>query len=61
MGNLVSYTLPETLPPLTPEQKMELEEAKKLPFVYDEDCPPLTDEQLRKFRRVHDRRQEAIV
>ena len=30
----------------------EIEEAKKLPFVYDPDCPPLTEEQLKKFKRV---------
>ena len=61
MGNLVSYNLPATPLPLTPEQKAELEDAKKMPFVYDEDCPPLTDEQLRRFRRVHGERQEAVV
>ena len=40
----------------TPEQIAEIEEAAKRPFVYDEDCPPMTEEQLRKFRRVHPRK-----
>jgi hypothetical protein len=38
--------------PLTPEQIAEIEKAKSLPFVYDDDCPPMTDEQLRQFKRV---------
>ena len=45
---IVRYTLkPGT--PLTEEQLKELEEAEKAPIVYDEDCPPLTDEQLAEF------------
>ncbi|MCM1330068.1 MAG: BrnA antitoxin family protein [Ruminococcus sp.] len=43
---------------LTEEQLKELEEAEKSPIVYDEDCPELTDEQLRQFRRISDERQE---
>ncbi|GHV25746.1 hypothetical protein AGMMS4952_04310 [Spirochaetia bacterium] len=30
-----------------------LEEAEKLPQVYDEDCPKLTPEQLAEFRPVN--------
>jgi len=30
----------------------ELEEAKKLPFLYDPDCPPCSKEKLEKFKRV---------
>ena len=40
--------------PLTKEQLNELEEAIKRPIVYDEDCPKLTEEQLRSFHRVND-------
>ena len=40
--------------PLTKEQLNELEEAVKRPIVYDEDCPKLTEEQLRSFYRVND-------
>lgn len=40
--------------PLTKEQLNELEEAVKRPIVYDEDCPKLTEEQLRSFHRVND-------
>ncbi len=35
--------------------RKEIEAAKKLPFVYDPDCPPLTEEQLKKFHRVRPR------
>ena len=40
--------------PLTKEQLNELKEAAKRPIVYDEDCPQLTEEQLRSFHRVND-------
>ena len=61
MSNLVEFTLPKELPPLTAEQKRELEEAKKLPFVYDEENPPLTDEQLKRFRRVHPSKKDIAA
>ena len=51
MSSLVSYSLPNTPLPPAAEQKMEIEAARKLPFVYDEDCPLLTDDQLKQFRR----------
>lgn len=38
--------------PLTAEELKELEEATKRPIVYDEDCPKLTKEQLKQFKRV---------
>jgi len=38
--------------PLTEKQKKMLAEAAKMPIVFDEDSPELTDEQLSKFRRV---------
>lgn len=44
--------------PLTAEQKQMLEALKDRPIEFDEDCPELTDEQLRQFRRISDERQE---
>ena len=38
--------------PLTPEQIAEIKEAAKHPIVFDEDCPEMTEEQLRQFQRV---------
>ena len=32
--------------PLTEEEKAELAALKDRPITYDEDCPPMTDEQL---------------
>lgn len=50
---IVRMTLEEAKKIMTPERRRkEIEEAKKLPFVYDPDCPPLTEEQLKKFKRV---------
>lgn len=34
---------------LTDEELKQLEEAKNAPFVYDEDCPPLTEEEMKKY------------
>ena len=37
----------------TPEQIARIREAAKRPIVYDEDCPKMTEEQLRQFKRVN--------
>ncbi len=50
--------------PLTEEQKAELEALKQMSdddIIYDEDCPKLTDEQLKKFKRVNPRRKEQAA
>ncbi len=39
--------------PLTPEQKAEIAALKNRPIVYDEDCPELTDEELKEFKPVN--------
>ena len=36
----------------TKEQIEEIRQAVKKPIVYDEDCPPLTKEQLKEFARI---------
>ena len=38
---------------LTEAEQAELEAAEKLPLVFDEDCPPMTEEQLRQFVRMN--------
>jgi hypothetical protein len=37
----------------TPEQIAQLDAAARRPFVYDPECPPLTDEQLAEFQPVY--------
>ena len=37
----------------TPEQIARIREAAKRPIVYDEDCPKMTEEQLKQFKRVN--------
>jgi len=53
---IVRYTL-EDGKELSPEEHAamaaRLEEASKLPYVYDPDCPLLTPEQLAEFRPVN--------
>ena len=48
----VRYTLKRGTP-LTPEQIAELDALEDRPIVFDEDCPEMTDEQLRQFKRVN--------
>ena len=48
----VRYTLTRGQP-LTPEQIAELDALQDRPIVFDEDCPEMTDEQLRQFKRVN--------
>ena len=46
----------------TPEQIAMIEAAKRLPVTFDEDCPEMTEEQLRQFKPVKpyaERRVEA--
>ena len=54
----VTYNLPlhpKRRKPLTPEQIaiIEARAPRDEDIVYDEDCPPMTDEQLKQFRRVN--------
>jgi len=37
----------------TEEEQKELQEARKRPIVFDEDCPETTPERAIKFRRVN--------
>ena len=49
--------------PLTPEQLERLKLLENMTdddIVYDEDCPPQTDEQLKKFKRVNPRPKKAV-
>ena len=41
----VFYFLPNPPPPLTEEEKAEIAALKGRPIVFDEDCPPTTEEQ----------------
>ena len=45
----------------TPEQIEEIRALKNRPIVFDEDCPELTDEELKQFKRVHPRRKDKAV
>jgi len=59
---MVTYILRKGQP-LTEEQKAELEALKNMSdddIVFDEDCPPQTDEQLKKFRRVNPRPKKVV-
>ncbi len=47
--------------PLTEEEIEELRALKNRPIVFDEDCPELTDEQLKQFKRVNPKRKEKAV
>ena len=49
---MVTYTITKNQKP-TPEQIARIREAAKRPIAYDEDCPEMTEEQLKQFRRVN--------
>ena len=55
---IVSYSITKDQKP-TPEQIAEIREAARRPIVFDEDCPEMTEEQLRQFKRVHPRGENA--
>ena len=42
----IDFSEPMTL---TDEEEKELEELDNYPIVFDEDCPPLTKEQMRNY------------
>ena len=44
----VTYFLPKGAKP-TPEQLERLAELKNYPITYDEDCPPMTEQQLEEL------------
>lgn len=46
--------------PLTEEEREEIQALKNRPIVYDEDCPKLSPEQLKKFKRVNPRRKKNV-
>lgn len=46
--------------PLTEEEREEIQALKNRPIVYDEDCPKLSPEQLKKFKRVSPRRKKNV-
>jgi len=50
--------------PLTPEREAELDALSKMSdddIVFDEDCPPQTEEQLKQFKRVNPRRKDKVA
>lgn len=52
---IVTYKIdPGDPQPLTEEEIRELEALKDRPIEFDEDCPELTPERLKRFRRVKD-------
>lgn len=44
--------------PLTAEQIAEIDAAAKMPIIFDDDCPELTDEQLHKFAKLAKEQRE---
>ena len=48
MAKVMMNSLPAEL---TPEEVAELEAAEKMPIVFDDDCPEMTDEKLKQFHR----------
>lgn len=56
----VTYILRKNQP-LTEEELEEIRALKGRPIVFDEDCPELTEEELREFKRVNPVRKPAAT
>ena len=54
----ISNLTPQQLAELafTDEEREQLQKAREIPITYDEDCPPVTPERARNFRRAHPKR-----
>lgn len=48
MAKVMMNSLPAIL---TPEETAELEAAEKMPPIFDDDCPEMTDKMLKQFHR----------
>ena len=49
---MITMNLKDLPEELTEEEKKMLERAEKAPITFDEDCPELTEEQLKQFRNL---------
>lgn len=49
MAKVMMNSLPAQL---TPEEIAELDAAEKMPIIFDDDCPEMTDEMLKQFHRM---------
>jgi uncharacterized protein (DUF4415 family) len=56
---MVIKTTLEQRGPITQEELKTLERAGKMPIVFDEDSPELTEEELKGFRRVSEENRLA--
>ena len=56
MVNISKYT-PQQLAELafTEDERAQLAKARNMPITYDEDCPPVTPERAKSFRRANPR------
>ena len=57
---IVTYILRKGQP-LTEEEREVLRALKDRPIVFDEECPELTEKQLKQFRRVNPRRKKQVA
>ena len=44
---------------VTEEERAQLAKARNMPITYDEDCPPVTPERAKNFRRANHRQRTA--
>lgn len=57
MNNLPNEVIKELA--FTAEERKELDNARKMPITFDEDCPETTPEKALKFKRVNPPRKAA--
>ena len=49
---MAKISMSDISPELTPEELQELEAAEKMPVIFDEDCPEMTEKMLQQFHRM---------
>lgn len=55
---MVTMTEEEIKKPLTDEERQMLDNLKNVPIIPDDDCPFLSEEELKKFHRVSEKNRE---
>lgn len=57
---VIRMTLEEAKQKWTPTKRADLlKRIKSMPITFDEDCPPCTEEQLKKFYRINPKIKKA--
>ena len=60
MSTMIIRTTLKKRGKITQKEIEMLERASKMPIIFDEDSPELTKDELKEFRRVHDKNDVTV-